>query len=223
MPSRVQRSESPITSAEAPADAAITASGPAPTSTGSVAMPMPRWSASDALASSRLASRAALAAHPEQVQRHVAGQPGSHLDRGPVVVVAREGDEDRGRRGRGVVLAPREYDDVADRARQHGLQIAPDGAGTQRVARRGEHQHGGVLLGGQAHRVGAPVDGGEGGHTSVDAARPGALAQVPEALARVADVLDVAQQRDDEQLVGGTGSELLGDGRHAAVEGARVR
>ena len=81
----------------------------------------------------------------EQQQRGTArpGRPGAELDRRPVVVGAAEGDDDGSAR---VGLAPREEGDVAERRVEHGCDGAVDGAGLQKLVRRGDEQQVDVLL-----------------------------------------------------------------------------
>ena len=193
MPSRRQRSESPTTTAEAPAAAAIRASGPRSDEhrlgdDADAALERDRGARQQPAGVA-----ACVAARAEQSQRSVAGEPGSHLDRGPVVLVSTERDEHRTVHERPVVRGSRHHDHVADRPRQHGLQVVANGAGAQRCVRRVEHQHGGVVLSGQAHGVGARVGGRERSDARVEAAEPSALRSAPRPATRVAEAIAVAR------------------------------
>ena len=136
-PSCCQRRERPTTTRPMPVAAAARDPGSGATSNGSAATPTVRWIAIDALASNRLASRpapspvdpASTSASPRRGR-----QPGSELDRGPVVLGARERDQHR------AVARPADQDrDVAGRLgeNRHQMRVVEQSApATRRAAGR---------------------------------------------------------------------------------------
>ena len=223
MPSVRQRSERPTTSRRASRAASRTPASPARTRTGSVTIPTTCCTSIEARDKSRLASRrpsSGIRLGSEEPERRPErlGEPGGHLDRGPVVLDASERRHDR---PGGHLSSPDEHGDIAGCAFEDSREILVGMAASRSPGAASRRMRSTSCSVASRTASAAWLARGVGGYAGCDALLRERVSAFGERGARGRELTVVAQEPSQDELARRPSGERLGD-REEVVEPLRV-